>query len=123
MPGRRWPSRLAWASCDTLLILAGAGGVSGLLVGFPALRGALLLGGATFLAYLGVRSWRTAAGAVRLQPGEASGAGRVLWRYRRGVPAQPARLPGHRGRDRSRRRGPAGDCLANGVTQTRGASL
>ena len=79
-----WP-RAAWAvvgaaCCDTLLILAGAGGVSGLLAGFPALRGALLLGGATFLAYLGVRSWRTAAGAVRLQPGEASGAGRVLWR-------------------------------------------
>jgi len=52
-----WP-RAGWAvvaagSCDTLLILAGAAGVSGLLTGIPALRGALLLGGAAFLTYLG----------------------------------------------------------------------
>ncbi|SCL36425.1 L-lysine exporter family protein LysE/ArgO [Micromonospora nigra] len=70
-----WP-RAGWAviaagCCDTLLILAGAAGVSGLLTGFPALRGALLLGGAAFLTYLGVQSWRSTATTMRLEASEA----------------------------------------------------
>jgi L-lysine exporter family protein LysE/ArgO len=60
-----WP-RAGWAvvaagCCDSVLIVGGAAGVSGLLTGFPAVRGALLLGGTAFLAYLGTQSWRTAA--------------------------------------------------------------
>jgi L-lysine exporter family protein LysE/ArgO len=79
-----WP-RAVWSAvaagcCDTLLIVVGAAGVSGLLGGFPALRGALLLGGAAFLGYLGVQSWRNTVGAERLQAGEALAPGRVIRR-------------------------------------------
>ena len=79
-----WP-RAGWAviaagCCDTLLILAGAAGVSGLLAGFPAVRGTLLLGGAAFLGYLGVQSWRNAAGTELLQGGEPLGPARVIRR-------------------------------------------
>ena len=79
-----WP-RAGWAviaagCCDTLLILAGAAGVSGLLAGFPALRGALLVGGAGFLSYLGIQSWRHAAATVRLDVGEPLGARSVVRR-------------------------------------------
>ncbi|MFB7293688.1 LysE/ArgO family amino acid transporter [Actinacidiphila glaucinigra] len=69
-----WPragwSVVAASCCDSLLILAGAAGVSGLLTGFPALRGVLLLGGATFLGYLGVQAWCSSAMALRLEAGE-----------------------------------------------------
>ena len=79
-----WP-RAAWAvvaagCCDTLLIAAGAAGVSGLLAGFPAVRGVLLVAGAAFLGYLGVQSWRRTAGSLRLRPGEPLRAGRVVRR-------------------------------------------
>jgi len=42
--------------CDTILIVAGAAGVSAILIGVPSLRPILLLAGALFLLYLGVRS-------------------------------------------------------------------
>jgi L-lysine exporter family protein LysE/ArgO len=79
-----WP-RAGWAvvaaaCCDTLLIVVGAAGVSGLLAGFPAVRGVLLLGGVAFLGYLGVRSWRDATGAERLHAGAALRPGRVVRR-------------------------------------------
>ncbi len=79
-----WP-RAGWAvvaagCCDSVLIVGGAAGVSGLLTGFPAVRGALLLGGTAFLAYLGTQSWRTAADQVRLAAGESMSAGRVVVR-------------------------------------------
>ena len=79
-----WP-RAVWAAvaagcCDTLLIVVGAAGVSGLLVGFPALRGVLLLGGAAFLGYLGVQSWWNTVGADRLQAGEVLSPGRIIRR-------------------------------------------
>ena len=69
-----WP-RAAWAvvaagCCDTLLILAGAAGVSGLLTGLPLLRGLLLLGGALFLAHLGAQSWRSHGATLGLEAGE-----------------------------------------------------
>jgi L-lysine exporter family protein LysE/ArgO len=79
-----WP-RAGWAvvaagCCDTLLILAGAAGVSGLLAGVPALRGVLLLGGAVFLVYLAVQSWRSSAVALALETGETLPPGTVLRR-------------------------------------------
>jgi L-lysine exporter family protein LysE/ArgO len=79
-----WP-HAGWAviaagSCDTLLILAGAAGVSGLLAALPALRGALLIGGAVFLGYLAVQSWRNADGAERFQAGHALNASRMIRR-------------------------------------------
>jgi L-lysine exporter family protein LysE/ArgO len=69
-----WP-RAAWAvvsaaSCDTLLIVAGAAGVSGLLVHLPVLRGLLLGVGVLFLAYLGAQSWRGGGGSLNLEMGE-----------------------------------------------------
>jgi L-lysine exporter family protein LysE/ArgO len=56
--------RALWAAsaaalCDSLLIAIGAAGVSGLLAALPAARTVLLLAGAVFLGYLGVRSWRS----------------------------------------------------------------
>lgn len=76
--------RALWAvvgagACDTLLILLGAAGTSALLHSVPGLRPAMLLAGAAFLAYLGVKS-------LRAEPAElddATGAwsrGRVLRR-------------------------------------------
>lgn len=79
-----WP-RSVWAviaagCCDTLLILAGAAGVSQLLNSFPTLRVALLVGGAGFLTYLGVQSWRRSTTALDLSTGEELGARKVLTR-------------------------------------------
>ncbi|MGW8380133.1 LysE family transporter [Streptomyces sp. ODS28] len=79
-----WP-RAGWAviaagCCDTLLIVAGAAGVSGLLNGFPGLRAALLLGGALFLGYLGVQSWRAREGLAGLEGGDVLSGRRVLLR-------------------------------------------
>jgi L-lysine exporter family protein LysE/ArgO len=42
--------------CDSLLILAGAGGVSAVLTGVPGLRPTLLAAGALLLVFLGIRS-------------------------------------------------------------------
>ncbi len=47
--------------CDTILIVAGAAGFSAILIGVPGLRPLLLLAGALFLLYLGVRSLRAYA--------------------------------------------------------------
>src|SRR5438132_10825936 len=82
--GAGWP-RAGWAviaaaSSDTILIVAGAAGVSGLLAGVPMLRGALLLGGAAFLTFLGVQAWRTTAGEVRLLAGDVLSRGRMVRR-------------------------------------------
>ncbi len=79
-----WP-RSAWAvvaagCCDTLLILAGAAGVSQLLNNFPALRIVLLVGGAAFLTYLGVQSWRRSTTTLALTTGEALDGRKVLTR-------------------------------------------
>lgn len=53
---------LAAACCDTLLIVAGAAGVSGLITAVPAVRTVLLLAGAAFLGFLGVQALRAAGG-------------------------------------------------------------
>ncbi|RRS01224.1 LysE/ArgO family amino acid transporter [Glycomyces terrestris] len=45
--------------CDTLLIVLGAAGTSVLLDSVPGLRPAMLVAGALFLTYLGVKSLRT----------------------------------------------------------------
>ncbi|MFR9721888.1 LysE/ArgO family amino acid transporter [Streptomyces sp. MS19] len=79
-----WP-RACWAvaaagCCDTLLILAGAAGASGLLNGFPALRGVLLLGGAAFLTYLGLQAWRSGATTLSLEAGDVLSARTVIRR-------------------------------------------
>lgn len=58
MPRALW-TVLAAATCDSLLILAGALGASALLSQVPGLQGALLLAGCGFLTYLGVKSLRT----------------------------------------------------------------
>lgn len=51
----------AAGACDTILIIAGAAGMSAILTGVPGLRPVLLLAGALFLLYLGVRSLRASA--------------------------------------------------------------
>jgi L-lysine exporter family protein LysE/ArgO len=45
--------------CDTILIVLGAAGTSALLNSVPGLRPAMLVAGALFLTYLGVKSLRT----------------------------------------------------------------
>ena len=45
--------------CDSLLILAGAVGVSAILTGVPGLRPTLLAAGVLLLVFLGIRSLRT----------------------------------------------------------------
>lgn len=52
---------MATGTCDTLLIIAGACGVSAILIGIPGLRPVLLLAGALFLLYLGLRSLRASS--------------------------------------------------------------
>ncbi|WP_018352633.1 LysE/ArgO family amino acid transporter [Longispora albida] len=58
LPRALWTAAAA-ATCDTLLILAGAGGVSALLGVVPGLRVVLLAGGVVFLCHLGVQSLRS----------------------------------------------------------------
>ena len=58
MPRALW-AVVAAACCDTLLIVAGAAGAAALIAGVPGLRYVLLVGGAGFLAFLGVRALRT----------------------------------------------------------------
>ncbi len=58
MPRALW-AVVGAAACDTLLIVLGAAGTSALLNSVPGLRPAMLLGGALFLIYLGVKSLRT----------------------------------------------------------------
>lgn len=71
---------VAAASCDTLLIVAGAGGASVVLERVPGLRPALLAAGAALLVYLGVKSLRAdGAGGGLASEGERSGR-RVLAR-------------------------------------------
>jgi L-lysine exporter family protein LysE/ArgO len=58
MPRALW-AVVGAAVCDTILILLGAAGTSALLNSVPGLRPAMLLAGALFLTYLGVKSLRT----------------------------------------------------------------
>lgn len=50
---------MAAGLCDSLLIIAGAVGVSAVLAGVPGLRPTLLAAGVVLLVFLGVRSFRT----------------------------------------------------------------
>lgn len=63
MPRALWAA-VAAACCDTLLILLGAAGMSGLIGAVPAVRTTLLLAGAVFLTYLGVQSFRGSGGRL-----------------------------------------------------------
>jgi L-lysine exporter family protein LysE/ArgO len=79
-----WP-KAAWAvvaagCCDTILIVCGAAGVSGLLNSFPGLRMSLLLGGALFLTHLGLRSWRTSEGLAGFATGDVLSGRQVMLR-------------------------------------------
>jgi L-lysine exporter family protein LysE/ArgO len=58
MPGALW-AVVGAAVCDTILIVLGAAGTSALLNSVPGLRPAMLIAGALFLTYLGVKSLRT----------------------------------------------------------------
>jgi L-lysine exporter family protein LysE/ArgO len=58
MPRALWAAAAA-ASCDSLLILLGAAGVSALLARLPGVRLGLLAAGAAFLFLLGIRALRT----------------------------------------------------------------
>ncbi|MEV3936480.1 LysE family transporter [Glycomyces sp. NPDC049804] len=57
MPRALW-AVIGAGVCDTILIVLGAAGTSALLHSVPGLRPAMLLAGALFLAYLGVKSLR-----------------------------------------------------------------
>lgn len=57
MPRALW-AVVGAAVCDTILIVLGAAGTSALLDSVPGLRPAMLLAGALFLTYLGVKSLR-----------------------------------------------------------------
>ncbi|HWG98509.1 MAG TPA: LysE family transporter [Pilimelia sp.] len=58
MPRALW-AVLAAGFCDSLLIVAGAAGVSGIISAVPVVRLVLLAGGAVFLGYLGVQGLRS----------------------------------------------------------------
>jgi len=73
LPRALW-AVLAAGCCDTLLIVAGVAGVSGLIATVPGVRPALLVFGAVFLTYLGVRSIRTAGGHLTVGPPGGPGA-------------------------------------------------
>lgn len=57
MPRALW-AVVGAAACDTILIVLGAAGTSALLDSVPGLRPAMLIAGALFLTYLGVKSLR-----------------------------------------------------------------
>jgi L-lysine exporter family protein LysE/ArgO len=57
MPRALW-AVIGAGLCDTLLIVLGAAGTSALLNSVPGLRPAMLVAGALFLTYLGVKSLR-----------------------------------------------------------------
>lgn len=57
MPRALW-AVVGAAVCDTILIVLGAAGTSALLDSVPGLRPAMLVAGALFLTYLGVKSLR-----------------------------------------------------------------
>lgn len=78
MPRALW-AVVGAAACDTLLIVLGAAGTSALLNSVPGLRPAMLLGGALFLTYLGVKSLRTKPSELDDQSGTWS-RGQVLRR-------------------------------------------
>lgn len=78
MPRALW-AVIGAAACDTLLIVLGAAGTSALLNSVPGLRPAMLLGGALFLTYLGVKSLRTKPSELDDQSGTWS-RGQVLRR-------------------------------------------
>ena len=66
-------TRACWAAvaagcCDTLLIITGAAGASGLLTVIPAVRMVMLAAGAVFLGYLGIRAWRSAESGLGRDP-------------------------------------------------------
>jgi L-lysine exporter family protein LysE/ArgO len=77
VPRALWAA-VAAALCDSLLIVLGAAGVSGVLVAVPAARSVLLAGGAAFLTYLGLKSLRS-KGSRLDEPVRAS-AGQVVRR-------------------------------------------
>lgn len=58
VPRALWAA-VAAALCDSLLIVLGAAGVSGVLRALPGARAVLLAGGALFLTYLGIKSLRS----------------------------------------------------------------
>ncbi|MCC3763390.1 LysE family transporter [Glycomyces sp. TRM65418] len=78
MPRALW-AVVGAAACDTLLIVLGAAGTSALLNSVPGLRPAMLLAGALFLTYLGVKSLRTRPAELDDQSGVWS-RGQVLRR-------------------------------------------
>jgi L-lysine exporter family protein LysE/ArgO len=78
MPRALWAVAGAGA-CDTLLIVLGATGTSALLRSVPGLRPAMLIAGAVFLTWLGIRSLRAKPGDLADEPGVWS-RGRVLRR-------------------------------------------
>jgi L-lysine exporter family protein LysE/ArgO len=76
MPRALW-AVVGAAACDTLLIVLGAAGTSALLNSVPGVRPAMLVAGALFLTYLGVKSLRTKPSEFDDQTGMLS-RGRVL---------------------------------------------
>jgi L-lysine exporter family protein LysE/ArgO len=78
MPRALW-AVVGAAACDTLLIVLGAAGTSALLNSVPGLRPAMLVAGALFLTYLGVKSLRTKPAELDDQAGTWS-RGQVLRR-------------------------------------------
>lgn len=71
---------IAAAACDTILIIAGAGGASLLLEQVPGLRPALLAAGVALLVYLGTRSLRASGSGGGLDDGPGAGPRQVLAR-------------------------------------------
>lgn len=71
MPRALW-AVVAAACCDTILIVAGAAGAAALVTKVPGLRYVLLVGGAGFLAFLGVKSLRARPTGEIEAPGTTS---------------------------------------------------
>lgn len=58
--------------CDAILILLGVGGLGALIASVPALTVIATWGGALFLLFFGLRSFRSAVGTSSLDTGKAS---------------------------------------------------
>lgn len=94
LPRALW-AVLAAGCCDTLLIVAGVAGVSGLIATVPGVRPALLVFGAVFLTYLGVRSIRTAGGQLTVGAPDGPGMAAVSARQLIGRTASVSLLNPH----------------------------
>lgn len=79
LSGAMWAVMSA-GCCDTILIVIGAAGVSGLLSAAPTARIALLLAGSVFLSYLGIRQLRAEHGRLDEQPPTKYTAGQIISR-------------------------------------------